>query len=103
MAQYTNLAAAVSQADLIITGEGRLDGQTLYGKAIRGVTDLARQYGKPVIAFCGQLALTPEEVAQLGLRRAIAISPLHLPFDEARQQAPTLLANAVADAFRAYV
>ena len=40
-------------ADLIITGEGRLDGQTVMGKAPIGVAKLAKEYGKPVIAFSG--------------------------------------------------
>ncbi|MBP0974282.1 MAG: glycerate kinase [Oscillospiraceae bacterium] len=49
----TGLAAAIQEADLVITGEGCLDAQTAMGKAPAGIAALAKQYGKPVIAFCG--------------------------------------------------
>ncbi len=43
----------VKDADLVITGEGRLDSQSVMGKAPVGVAKLAKKHGKPVIAFCG--------------------------------------------------
>lgn len=49
----THLANDIMDSDLVITGEGRLDGQTVMGKAPIGVARLAKEYGKPVIAFCG--------------------------------------------------
>lgn len=57
----TALAAYIRQADLVVTGEGRLDGQTAMGKAPVGVARLAKRYGKPVIAFAGSVA--PEAAA----------------------------------------
>lgn len=45
-------------ADLVVTGEGRLDAQTVMGKAPIGVAGLAGKYGKPVLAFAG--CVTPE-------------------------------------------
>ncbi len=47
------LESAVQTADIVITGEGRLDGQSYMGKAPIGVAKLAKKYGKPVIAFSG--------------------------------------------------
>lgn len=47
------LEEAIAQADLVITGEGRLDAQTLMGKTPAGVAGLAKKYGKPVIAAAG--------------------------------------------------
>ena len=49
----TRLADYVKDADLVITGEGRLDGQTVFGKAPIGVAKTAKQYCKPVLAFSG--------------------------------------------------
>ena len=49
----TGLAEKVKDADYIITGEGRLDGQSYQGKAPIGVAKLAKQFGKTVIAFSG--------------------------------------------------
>ncbi len=51
--EETNLRRYVENADLVITGEGRLDGQTVMGKAPIGVARIAKEYGKPVLAFSG--------------------------------------------------
>ena len=101
VADYCHLFEAVEEADLVITGEGKLDAQTLHGKAIWGVAMLAQGYNKPVVAFCGQLELTPAQVQQLGLQQAIPISPPDLSIDEAQQQAFALLSEAVATAYPA--
>ncbi|WP_407398636.1 glycerate kinase [Anaerovibrio sp.] len=57
----TKLEDHISKADLVITGEGRLDGQTVMGKAPVGVARIAKKYKKPVIAFAG--CVTPEATA----------------------------------------
>ena len=49
----TNLEAHIQDADFVITGEGRLDGQSYMGKAPIGVAKLAKKYNKPVLAFSG--------------------------------------------------
>ena len=49
----TQLAAHVADADVVVTGEGRLDGQTVMGKAPIGVARLAQRFGARVVAFCG--------------------------------------------------
>lgn len=49
----TKLESYVKEADLVITGEGRLDGQTVMGKAPIGVANIAKKCGKKVIAFSG--------------------------------------------------
>ena len=49
----TRLEDYVRDADVVVTGEGRLDSQTVMGKAPIGVAGLAKKYGKPVIAFSG--------------------------------------------------
>lgn len=46
---------AIQEGDIVITGEGRLDGQTVMGKAPVGVAKLAKKYGKPVLAFAGSV------------------------------------------------
>lgn len=57
----TKLEDHISKADLVITGEGRLDGQTVMGKAPVGVARIAKKYNKPVLAFAG--CVTPEATA----------------------------------------
>lgn len=51
----TGLEKDIKEADIVITGEGRLDGQTAMGKAPSGVAALAKQYGKPVVALAGSV------------------------------------------------
>lgn len=51
--EETTLRDYVQNADIVVTGEGRLDGQTVMGKAPIGVAKIAKEYGKPVIAFSG--------------------------------------------------
>lgn len=51
--EATGLEEKVKGADIVITGEGRLDGQSCMGKAPIGVARLAKKYAKPVIAFAG--------------------------------------------------
>lgn len=51
--EETKLETYVRDADIVITGEGRLDGQTVMGKAPIGVANIAKAYGKPVLAFSG--------------------------------------------------
>ena len=51
--EETKLRDYVQNADIVVTGEGRLDGQTVMGKAPIGVAKIAKEYGKPVIAFSG--------------------------------------------------
>lgn len=49
----TKLEEKIKDADIVITGEGRMDAQTVMGKAPAGVAKLAKKYGKRVLAFCG--------------------------------------------------
>jgi glycerate kinase len=48
--------AIVKHADLVITGEGRIDSQTIHGKTPIGVARMAKRYGKPVIGIAGCLS-----------------------------------------------
>ena len=51
--EETKLEEYVKDADIVVTGEGRLDGQTVFGKAPIGVAKIAKKFEKPVIAFSG--------------------------------------------------
>lgn len=51
--EQTGLEQEIRDADIVVTGEGRLDGQTVMGKAPIGVAKLAKKHQKPVIAFAG--------------------------------------------------
>ncbi len=63
----TGLEEYVKKSDIVITGEGRLDGQTAMGKAPIGVARLAKKYGKPVIAFSGAVTDDARECNNHGI------------------------------------
>jgi glycerate kinase len=73
----TGFAAAAAKADLIITGEGHLDGQSAQGKLIQGLCGRSR--GKPVIALCGKLSASREQVKAIGLKAAYSINKEERP------------------------
>jgi glycerate kinase len=60
VAEAADLESKMMNADLVITGEGSLDRQTLEGKTPAGIARLARKLGKPVLAFVGRTAEDPE-------------------------------------------
>lgn len=65
--EAVNLADAVRHADLVITGEGRMDAQSIRGKTPVGVARTAKQFNKPVIAVVGSLREDYEEVYGCGI------------------------------------
>ncbi|MDC2957680.1 glycerate kinase [Streptomyces gilvifuscus] len=76
MLDVLGFAPALERVDLVITGEGSLDEQTLHGKAPAGVAAAARAADKEVVAVCGRLALPPEALGRAGIRRAYALTEI---------------------------
>ncbi|MFJ7773411.1 glycerate kinase [Streptomyces sp. NPDC097107] len=74
MLDVLGFAPALERADLVITGEGSLDEQTLHGKAPAGVAAAARAAGREVVAVCGRLALPAEALGRAGIRRAYPLT-----------------------------
>lgn len=66
---------ALQQANIVITGEGRLDTQTSYGKLIHGVAQQAKTAGVPLFALCGDLRLSAADLETIGLAAAFSIQP----------------------------
>ncbi|HEY8501224.1 MAG TPA: glycerate kinase, partial [Solirubrobacterales bacterium] len=82
VAELVGLAEALETADLVITGEGRADEQTLQGKTAIGVATLARPRGTPVVLLCGGLGPGAEEldvVTALTVVQPIVDRPMDLP------------------------
>ena len=94
IAAMTGLPQAIAEADLIITGEGRLDPQTNAGKAPSGVAQLAKQYGKPVIAIAGSIPLTNQGAGTFSATASVTNQPMTL--DQALEEAGPLLEQAAA-------
>lgn len=67
------LDAALADADLVITGEGRIDGQTIHGKTPVGVAMVAKRYGKPVIGIAGCLGADADAVLSHGIDAVFSV------------------------------
>ena len=99
-ADFPRLAA---DADLIITGEGRLDSQSLGGKAVIGVARRARELGVPCAALAGAVDVSALPRAyELGLTAAFPINPLPLPFEQVRVSCRENLSAAAENLIRFY-
>ena len=72
VAEMINLDAALADADLVITGEGSMDSQSLSGKAPIGVADAAHARGLPVVVVAGRILVTPAELAAHGVVAAVS-------------------------------
>lgn len=96
VAEAVNLRQRIAEADLVITGEGRLDAQTLHGKGPVGVAQMARALGKPVVAFAGAIDDSPTLRAHFNL--SYAIKPQEMPLNEAIFRAADLLESAAHQA-----
>ncbi len=68
-----DLTQAIANADLVISGEGKLDGQTLEGKVISGVLGLCKVHDKPLGIICGVIELDDTKLETLGFWRAVSL------------------------------
>lgn len=101
VAKAIGLRARIERADLVITGEGRLDSQTAYGKAGAGIAEMSRACGTPVIAIAGTIR---DYDASSGMFDAVAAStPAGMALDEAMRRGAELVADATERAVRAFV
>ena len=98
----TRLEDDVRDADVVITGEGRLDGQTVMGKAPIGVAKMAKRYGKCVLAFSGVLGDGVEAVNAAGVDAYFPILRKLVSLEEALdvKNAAANLSATVEQAFR---
>ncbi len=92
----SNLIAALENADLIITGEGKIDAQTAEGKVIGYIAALAKEFKVPCKAVCGVLDLGRKELEELGLAAVLSIRDGSISEEEAIKNAGELLAKRIA-------
>lgn len=71
--EYTRLEEYVKDADFVFTGEGSIDGQTLYGKTPYGVATVAKKYSVPVITFAGKIGNDIDALYENGFNAIVGI------------------------------
>lgn len=90
----------IEGADLIITGEGRLDDQSLRGKVVVGVAKRAKIKKVPVIAIVGDVGLDDEKIYETGVTAVFSINRVAAAFQEARLRCRSDLRQTIHDIMR---
>ena len=100
--EETRLESCIKDADIVVTGEGRLDGQTAMGKAPVGVARLAKKYGIPVVAFAGGVTEEAAACNENGIDAFFPILRRVCTLEEAmcKDAARANLADTAEQAFR---
>lgn len=91
---FCNFDEKLKDVDLIITGEGKIDLQTLQGKLIKGITNRAKQSKIPIAAICGTLDVSPQELQAIGVNYATSILNRPMNLDDALKYAHEGVQNA---------
>ena len=91
MLETTGFHELVSQAKFVITGEGRTDFQTAFGKAPVGVAQVAKRDGVPVFCLSGGLGEGADDVLAHGIDAVLSICDRPLALDECLRDAPQLI------------
>jgi glycerate kinase len=100
---FHEILTSLSSGDLVITGEGSLDAQTLRGKVVAGVSAAANVKGVPVVAVCGQQSLTEQEQSSLGIRKIHALTDFSPDMRACFAQAAVLLEKAGKEAIKDWI
>jgi len=101
--EAVGLRQKIKGCDLVFTGEGRLDGQSAFGKTPMGVGRAAKESGVPAIALVGSIGEGAERILSEGIDAYFSILDGPRSLDEAMKAASALLADAAARAFRCFL
>ncbi|MFY0759521.1 glycerate kinase [Metabacillus dongyingensis] len=91
--ETVKLEQHMAEADLVITGEGRIDGQTIHGKTPVGVSKTAKKLNIPVIAIAGSIGDGYEKVHEEGISSVFSIVPGIVSLEEALNRGPLYVEN----------
>jgi glycerate kinase len=100
VAELAGLEQAVQGADLVLTGEGRFDAQTLRGKTPFGVARIAKRHGVPVVVIAGTLGEGYEQLYRHGIDAAFALASGPMTLQQACSNAAALLQARAGDIAR---
>ncbi len=98
--EIVNLKKILGEVDLVITGEGKVDEQTLQGKVVHGVANAAKEFDLPVYVICGNSELSIEELNHLSIDRLAKIKTAEISVERAMRNASDLLRQRVSELLR---
>ena len=91
----------IKDADLIITGESKIDSQTLTGKTPYGVLQRAKVQGIPVVAIGGSVQLDSEDATRVGFAAVLQVTPPGMPLQDAMN--PEIASEKICRAVLSFV
>lgn len=100
--EMINIEKWLKEVDIVFTGEGRMDGQSIYGKAPIGVASLAKKYELPVIAIVGSTGDGVDQVYNHGINLVLDIVNQPMTLDYAMKNAKTLIEKIATQAILHY-
>ena len=100
VSQQTELEEAVANCDLVFTGEGKIDGQTIHGKTPWGVAQIALKYDKPVIGIAGTLGEGYQQLFHEGFKSIFSISQGPSDLQYCLKNASRLIKETAVQIFR---
>jgi len=95
--EFTKLEEQVRDADVIITGEGKIDEQTLSGKVVKGIADLSGKYNKALYIIAGKNELSKENLRNLGALKVVTLVDANTSEQEAVKHAFRLIKQRVKE------
>ncbi|MFW8648697.1 glycerate kinase [Vibrio diabolicus] len=98
--ETVKLAQHVADADIVFTGEGRIDHQTAHGKTPMGVAQVAKQFDLPVVALAGCVGDNYQAVYECGIDAVFACVPRAMSLSEAMKEADVNVANLAENVAR---
>jgi glycerate kinase len=102
VADLVGLANKIQDADLVLTGEGRIDQQTRYGKVPFGVARIAKEFHIPVFAIAGQIGHGVRELHKCGIDGILSIADGPMALEDAIKNADILVENAAEELVRIF-
>jgi len=102
LAELSNLESEIKEADLVITAEGRIDGQSIEGKLPVGVAKLTQKHNKPLIVLAGSMGEHLDPLYSLGINSIFSIQKGPCTLEESIDNASALLTSTAERVFRLY-
>jgi len=97
IAKLIKLENKIKNADLVITGEGKLDDQTLYGKTVKGLSGLCSKYKKDMIVICGKSELQGDEIDKMNINKLFQLIDYCKSEQECIDNVRNIVAKTVKD------
>lgn len=94
---HTRLEERIKKADIVITGEGKLDRQSMRGKVVHGVSQLARQHQKKLFVVTGVCELDDDDLKELGINQVVSLVNAHTDPATAISNAAQILRQRVRE------